>query len=141
MYSDLMGMIQEAIEDFQQQTGAKRARIVVVMNETTYNMLLDKTPKFLINNKKVKPSHIFGAEIFQNDRLPDESFMILHETCKDHIDEHIDELLEDEQMEVDMIPCDLCQHPLAMAMGIDGKIKCPWCGDVNDFDEIFRGEK
>jgi hypothetical protein len=135
MYSELMGMIQEAIEDFQQQTGAKRARIVVVMNETTYNMLLDKTPKFLINNKKVKPSHVFGAEIFQSDRLPDESFMIVHESCKDHIDEHIDELLEGEEVEV--IPCDLCQHPLSIKMENDGEIKCPWCGDVNDLEGIL----
>jgi hypothetical protein len=139
-------MIKSAIDEYRKQTNTREKDMIIVMSDEMKEMLLNMYP---ITKKEdpAKYNAIFGVEVMTDDRLDDEAFGIFHRECKDHIHEHITEMLNGDDFSgydipdgVEWIQCDLCEHPLSLELAVGCDITCPWCGDVNDLDDRFGGD-
>jgi hypothetical protein len=141
---EVMG-IKHAIDEFEAMTGNRRSQIMVVMGPGLIEKIEESVKHVMLNVKREKgtPKTIFGAEIVIRDQIPGDIFGIFHKDCLDHLDEHLDELvdmLDEDPDQPEWIQCDLCQHPLSLELAVGDDIKCPWCGDVNDLEDILGDE-
>lgn len=125
-----MEVIKKAINDFLFHTEARRDEIMVVIGRDLETELLKMNVGIGIKECKT----IYGVEILVSDRIEGELFGICFKECKEHIDDHIDDMMGPE-----WIQCRLCKHPLSTILADGDDVKCLWCGDVNDLDDI-KGE-
>lgn len=129
-----IGVIHNTIIEFLQSSGARRKDLIILMGPDLLEELKKNHEKISINEK---PTHIFGVEIIVKEQIQGKHFGITFQSCKDHIDEHVDELLElfqEEWKVMDIINCDLCQHPINTELAVEGSLICPWCGDKQKGD-------
>lgn len=136
--------IKHAINEFIERTGARESQMLIVMGESLMEVLKQHNRGVMATCKKAKGQldKIFGVEIMVHERIKDEFFGIMWQSCRDHIDEHLDEVLgEEDPDQPEWIQCDLCGHPLSTALAQGCDIKCLWCGDVNDLDDLLGDEE
>jgi hypothetical protein len=126
-------VLKQAIRDFKDHMDATDDEIMVVIGQTTVERL---------NNPAVNDpeniTHVFGIELYIDKRIPDGAFGICWKSCKDHIDDHIEDLLKELPA---WIQCDLCGHPLSTELAVGDDITCLWCGDVNDLDDLLGDDE
>lgn len=138
------GPIQHAINEFIHQTGAKESELLIVMGDQLMEVLKYYNRDIMVGHEKPvgEPDRMFGVEIVIHERIKDDFFGIMWESCRDHIDDHLDEVLGAYEIPdgVEWIQCDLCQHPLSIELAVGDDIVCPWCGDVNDLRDLFGGD-
>jgi hypothetical protein len=141
--------VKRTIDQFLQATGNHRNMTMIVMGPDLYEEMKEEAKKIANIQTSTEPQTVFGVEIVVRDEIPGGLFGILHKDCMDHLDEHLEELVDmleedpEEAEEADgtkWIQCDLCKHPINTIMAVGDDLKCPWCGDVNDLEDIRNGE-
>lgn len=140
----IMGPIEEvteAIAEHLRMTNGHRDQIMVVMGPELYEKMVEQVDSMFTKKIGKKYKSVAGVDIVVKDRIPGEAFGIMRKSCLEHIEEHIDELLELVDKErPDWIQCDLCKHPINTILADGDDLICPWCGDMNDLEDIRNGE-
>jgi hypothetical protein len=130
--------IGEMIHDYLIMSGQDRKDIMIVMGNDTLEKIKAYNKKVGMVEQKGEADQIFGVEIYPSNRIRDDIFGVCLKSCKDHIDDHIEDLLRELPA---WIQCDLCGHPLSTELAVGDDITCLWCGDVNDLDDLLEDDE